>query len=313
MSMVVGIKPGPNSKDTWNEEQLRIDTEHTAIYTVIMTNGAGLSGGLNESARENTVANVLGVPKIGTDSPILPGASCIDRDITEVGPATWEVTAVFSNKVRKATEAFDGDTEKEPWDLEPTWNWTSETIEVPMTYEVALPGEDPRAITASTGEPLGQLTKPISVPILTIRRAELAFDKNKILQFTNHTNSSSFWDADDESVLCASITANPEKKYAQKYWMVEYVFKFSPLEEGWKFLAHDEGTFYYSDPEPAGAIYIGGKKLPFGDDAFQQTIGNLDGMGGRNVSGTPAFVEPAYRRYPVANFNSLSLGPWTWA
>lgn len=313
MSMVVGIRPGPGSKDVWNESQLRIDTEHTAVYTVIMTNGPGLTGGLNESARENSVANVPGVPRIGTDSPILPGASCIDRSIDEVGPAVWEVTAVFDNKVRKAAEAFDGGTEKEPWDLEPTWFWGAETIEVPMTYEVPLPGEDPRAITASTGEPLGVLSKPISVPILTIRRAELGFDRSVITSYTNHTNSSTFWDGDLESVLCASITANPEKKYAQKYWMVEYVFKFSPLEEGWKFLAHDEGTFYWSNPEPNGPIYTGGIKKPFGDDAFQQTIGNLNGTGGKNESGIPAFVEPAYRRYPVANFNALNLGPWVWA
>jgi hypothetical protein len=313
MSAVIGLRVGPNSRDTWNDSQLRIDTTHTAIYTVIMTNGVGLTGGLNEAARENTVANVLGVPRIGTDSPILPGAVCVDREINEVGPATWEVTATFDNKVKKAAEAFDGDEEREPWDLEPTWSWGSETIEVPMTYEVPLPGDDPRAITASTGEPLGVITKPISVPVLTIRRAELSFDRSVITSYTNRTNSSPFWDADEEFVLCSSIVANPEKKYAQKYWMVEYVFKFSPLEEGWKFRAHDEGTYYWSDPEANGPIYTGGIKKPFGDDAFQQTIGNLDGFGGRNTTGTPAFVDPAYRRYPTANFNSLSLGPWVWA
>ncbi len=57
-----------------------------------------------------------------------------------------------------------------------------------------------------------------------------------------------------------------------------------------------------------------GAKVPFGDDAFQQTTGNLNGSGGKNTSlTTPVFISPSFNRYKSANFNDLSLGPWSWA
>jgi hypothetical protein len=301
MSAVVGIKLGKGSVDTWSDSEFRINTQHTEIYTVIMTTGLGLSGTFNETAEENLVANVVGVPRIGTESAILPGAFCIQRDINEVGPATWEVTALFDNTVKRADAS---NVDNNPWDLEPEWGWSSENMEVPLTFDI----EDPtRAIQNSAGESLPPISTVITIPVLTIRRAELDFDDSIIDEYTNKRNSTGFWGRAKDTALMASIRATQAKRTTQKYWDVEYVIKFCNLPEGWNVKLLDEGTYYW-----VGGVNTGIKQ-PFGDDAFQQIVGNLNGFGGKNTTSVPAFVDPPFRRYDKADFNTLNLGPWTWA
>lgn len=297
MSLVVGITLGRNGSDSWNDDQLRITTQHTIVYRVVMTTGSGLSGSLDEEASEYDVAQVSGVPPIGAVSSLVPGAYCISRSFDEIGPAVWEVGCVFDNTAKRADEA-----DQDPWDLEPTWKWSSETIEVAMLYDA----DDPTIpITNSAGEQILGATTPVTIPILTIRRFEKPFDESVILNYTNRRNSEIFWGADPDHVVCAGINADPEKRDGIKYWSVEYVFKFNPTEFGWGLRLLDEGTYYL------GEDLDWGERYPFGDSAFQQIVGNLNGMGGKNTSGVPAFVGP-YNRFPAVDFNDLSLGPWTW-
>lgn len=301
MSMVVGINLGRNGRDSWNNDQLRIDTEHTIVYKVIMTTGTGLSGSLDESANEYSVSLVSGVPSIGSLSALVSGAFCINRQFTEVGPAVWDVECTFSNTSKKASEA---NSSNEPWDLDPTWRWSSENIEVPLVFDA----DDPtKAIANSAGESIAGATTVIALPVLTIKRFELGFSDSTIRNYTNRRNEATFWGYDAGKVLCSSITADPEKRDNVKYWGVEYVFKMNTTEYGWDLLLLDEGTYYWSGGSPGSGV-----KVPFGDSAFQQVIGNLNGAGGRNTTTTPEFVGP-YKRYKKADFNSLNLGPWTWA
>lgn len=298
MSMVVGITLGRNGKDSWDDERLRISTQHTIVYKVIMTTGSGLSGSLDEDASEYDVSLVSGVPPIGAVSALIAGAYCIDRDFTEVGPAVWEVACLFDNSVRRADEA-----DQDPWDLEPTWRWSSKTIEVPLMYDA----DDPTiAITNSAGERIIGATTPIIIPVLTIRRFELGFSESVILSYSNRRNEETFWGAAPDHALCAGITADPEKRDGVKYWSVEYIFEFNLTEYGWGLRLLDEGTYYL------GEDLDWGERYPFGDQAFQQIVGNLNGLGGKNTTGEPAFVGP-YNKYKKANFNDLNLGPWTWA
>lgn len=301
MSLVVGITLGRNGRDSWNSDQLRIDTQHSITYKVIMTTGLGLSGSLWESATEYDVSVVSGVPAIGSLSALVAGAYCIERQFNETGPGVWEVECQFSNVNQKASEAQSAN---EPWNLEPTWRWSSENIEVPLTFDA----DDPtKAITNSAGESIAGATTVIALPVLTIRRFEIGFSDATIRNYTNRRNQSTFWGYSAGEVLCSSITAEPERRGNTKYWAVEYVFKMNTTEYGWDLMLLDEGTFYWSGGSPGT-----GTKKPFGDSAFQQVIGNLDGDGGKNLTNTPEFVGP-YKRYKQANFNSLSLGPWTWA
>lgn len=302
MSAVVGIRIGKNATDTWNEKEFRIDTQHTEVYTVIMTTGTGLTGSLWEAAQENTVANVAGLPKVGTASSILPGAFCIQRTFTEVGPATWEVACTYDN-TQKRSDATT--VNNEPWELDPEWSWSFENMDVPLTADAQ---DATRGITNSAGEPLPPTTTPIAITVLTIRRAELDFDDSIIDDYVNKVNDATFWGRGPDKALMAGIQANPARRDNTKYWMVEYVIKFNPLPDGWKFKPLDEGTYYW-----VGGVGTG-VKVPFGDDAFQQVVGNLNGSGGKNTNPlVPAFVDPPYARYDKIDFDTLDLGPWTWA
>jgi hypothetical protein len=302
MSAVIGKRVGINSQETFDLDKLRVNLQHSVVFVVQMTDGVGLAGSPDEDARENEVVLVPGIPAIGAASDIAAGAYCISRTCTEIGPATWEVECVFDNQTIKANES-----NQEPWDITPRWSWSAETIEVPLLFDA----QDPtRPFYNSAGESLPPLTTPETIQVLTITRAELYFDYTQIPNYMNRVNSQGFWGAAANTVLCASISATQERKEQVAYWNVEYQFKFwSNNGEGWKIKLLDEGTYYWS-----GGSKGTGAKVPFGDDAFQQTTGNLNGSGGKNTSlTTPVFISPSFNRYKSANFNDLQLGPWSWA
>lgn len=282
---VVGIRFGVGSNENWNAEKLRVDASHKATYLVRMD---------SETARENSVALVSGVPYIGAPSPVLSGAVCISRTINEVGPNTWEVEAEFSQQYDTEPQ------ETEPWNLDPEWSWSCEQQEEPLLYDAVT--ED--AILNSAGEPLPPISRQIAIPVLTIKRAEASFSGSTILDYVNHVNSGTFWGAPAYTALMADISATQANHEGVGYWEVTYQIKFNLLvTAGWRARLLDHGTYYWS-----GAARGVGRKVPFGDDAFQQVLGNLDGNGYRNDTTTPEFV--VYNRYETADFSTLSLGPW---
>lgn len=285
MSSVLGIRFGVSSSETYNQTERKVDTTHSATYLVQMD---------SETSRENSVALVPGVPFIGMPSPIMPGAYCISRGISEIGPRVWEVEAEFS------TSIDGGEPDDVPsWDRQPEWSWSFETVEEPLLFDAQ---DDTVAITNSALEPLPPVGVPVAIPVLSIKRSELSFSPDTILDYVNKVNSSSFWGAAAGKALMAGISANQKKEQGFTVWDVSYTIKFKMDTHGWKLRLLDQGTYYWS-----GAVGSS-QKIPFGDDAFQQVVGNLDGSGGKNSTTTPEFV--TYERYDSSDFNTLDLGPW---
>jgi hypothetical protein len=302
MSACFGPRIGINGSETINLDNFRVNVEHSMTYVVVMTTGPGLTGSRDSLAREDQVLLVPGVPALGAASEIAPGAFCNRRSPVEIGQGVWEVECTFDNTALRPNEM-----NQEPWDLTPTWQWSAETIEVPLIYDA----QDPtRPILNSAGEQLPPLTTPESVPVLTISRAELYFDHIQIQSYMNRVNSQPFWGWSANQVLCSEITAQQQRKDTTRYWQVEYRFKFwYNGGEGWRIKLLDEGTYYWT-----GGTKGTGTRRPFGDDAFQQVTGNLNGSGGINTSlSTPVFITPAFNRYQSVDFNVLGLGPWSWA
>ena len=286
MASVLGIRFGVSSTDTYNADKQRVDTTHRATYVVQMD---------SESARENSVANVAGVPRIGTPSPIMLGAYCVSRDISEIGPKTFEVEAEFSTNIEGGNQPDD----RKPWDRTPEWSWSFETTEEPMLTDAQ---NNSKAIANSALEPLPPVTQLVAVPVLQIKRTELSFNGQTILDYVNRVNSSAFWGASANQALMAGINASQKQFDSFRVWEVTYTIKFKVDTYGWKLRLLDQGTYYWS-----GAVGTS-QKIPFGDAAFQQVVGNLNGSGGENTTTTPSFV--TYNRYDDANFNNLKLGPW---
>lgn len=287
MSYVAGVRIGINTNQSWNEDQFRIENDRTKVYVVVMDDPA---------AEEDDVASVSGVPPIGSYDSIV-GGFAKERSFTEIAPGVWEVSVTFDNTF-KQPENTGPDLDVEPWDMEPTWSWSSETIEVPA-FKDAITGD---AFISSAWEALPPVTRPLTVPVLTIRKAAETFDEGDIEEYTNTTNSTAFWGWAQDKAYMFAINANPEKKGTTKFWRLEYVIKFR--QDKWTIELLDQGT-YYRDPLTLD-------KIPFGDAAFQQVTGNLDGTGFRNDTGTPVFRGP-YNVVGRKNFNLLDIGPYTWA
>ena len=287
MGQLHDIRIGPTSSESWNADKGIIETTHSAVYVVEMD---------EPLAREPDVAQVFGVPNIGHPSPILPGAWCVNRDMEEVAPRWWDVECEFSNSIG-GKEPEDDDTD--PWDLLPSWRWGSETIEEPLLFDA----QDPTlAMVNSAGESLPPITMPITVPVLTIKRIENFFTGDTILSHANRVNSAEFWGAPANKAWLASIEADPRNLNGSRVWDTVYKIRFKMDTYGWVARILDQGTYYWT-----GAVGTS-QKLPFGDDAFQQVLGNLDGTGKKNTTNTPAWV--TRNRLPKVDFNDLNLGPF---
>ena len=286
MAQVHGIRFGVSSDESYDADQGRVIASHQATYVVEMD---------TESQRESTVARVAGVPYIGMPSPILLGAICTKRGIREVGPKTFEVDATFSNDVGSATEPDNGN----PWDRVPEWSWSFETRDKVLTADAQLGS---KAIANSAGELLEPVTVQEALPVLTIKRYELRFDGQTILDYVNKVNSSSFWGAAAGKALMAGINASPKQLDGTRVWQVQYQIKFAIGADGWKLKLLDQGSYYWS-----GAVNAS-DKLHFVDDQFNRVTGNLDGSGNESTSSTPTFVQ--FNQYDDTNFNDLNLGPY---
>jgi len=280
---LAGIRFGVESGSSWNETDRRIEYDHSATYVVQMT---------SESEREPDVLAVTGVPSIGTESPLYAGAWCRSLSVSEVGPLVWEVEASFDDKKGEKPD------DQEPWDRLPKWGWSTEVIEVPMLYDAV---NVQNAIQNSCGDPLPPVTTPRSIPVLTITRKELTFDGLTVDLWTNKTNSTAFWGAGVGEALLSTITANKTKIKETELWEVAYQIKFKTDDDAWKMKILDQGLRHWKGPSH-------NTRVPFGDDAFQQVIGNLDGNGEENTTNTPHFL--TFHKYGEADLNTLDLGPW---
>ena len=71
---VLGVQYGVTSSENFDLEKSRTDASHDAVYVVKMD---------SDTANQDDVAAVAGVPQIGTPSPWLSDAYCISREIDE--------------------------------------------------------------------------------------------------------------------------------------------------------------------------------------------------------------------------------------
>ena len=286
MSQVLGIRFGCNSSETFDEESKQTSQEHEATYVVEMD---------TETQRENDVAGVSGVPWVGMPSPILSGGFCAGRTMTEVGPKIWEVTASFK------TSSKSKPSDEPPWQTQPSWSWGFEVVELPI-HEDAMEFDKP--IHNSAGERFPTVTSPVALPVLTITRVEVSFSPDIIMDYVNYVNSAPFWGADTIQALMTGISASPQVIKDLDVWNVTYVIKFN-LHPNWLLRLLDFGHYSLGAPDDDG-VY---QKVPFGDAANQQILGNLDGHGNKlGQDDSPVFME--FNRYPFTDFNDLNLGPW---
>lgn len=293
---VYGPRLGVSDRNSWNDQDARIENSHDAIYTVVTD---------DYEASPATIKALQGVPYIGQPSPFKPTSICVGVDATEIAPGVWDVVGQYSNNVVNKPSDEQGDSSDEsnqPWDRQPTWSWGSEIVEEPLLFDAIYTF---KPIENSAGEPLPPLTQPVTLPVLRITKWKQTFDGQEILDYTNTVNEVEFWGAAPRCALMSEINADPEEKDGQKYWKVVYVIKFRLKDEyGWTVRLLDQGTWYWDS-----GVKGQGKKIPFSDDTYQQIVGNLNGLGGPAWNDDPVFLDPL-NRYQELDWSSLDLGPW---
>jgi len=229
-----------------------------------------------------------------TDIPTILTEISLDRDVQV--RRRWIADLSFEELAISETP----ESGSPPDSLIPEWSWSAETIDKDWFIDA-----DGNQIATSAGEQIA-LAMPLAIPVLTIERYEASFDPSVIIDYMNHRNSSPFWGADEDQVICAAIEDRKDTHVVfggQFYRKVRYVFKFAvpfieEVLEGWTDVLIDRGTFYKDS---------NGNKLHFKVGAGE-TTGNLDGHGGKATDGQ-YFVQRV-NRFPPADFNDLYLGPF---
>lgn len=267
------------------------------VYIVKPSNG---ESACNMDEEDAMAAN--GVPSLRS---IINNAYCISKSAVEVDSLNgiWEVTCNFDSKIADATTLDASDNPVK-------WSWSVEEIEKVITRD-AVDGE---AIANSVGEPL-ILTRPVSIPVLTITKLKTSFDPDEIMDYCNHVNSTAFWGAPVDCARLASISDEESDYNGGGYRKVTYTIKFDleidydGLQLGWSAQLLNHGTFYWQeDGANPGNPIVPRVPIPFKARGDQVT-GNLTLTGLALSSALPA-VYRVFKRYPRAELNDLDLGPF---
>ena len=289
MSSIVGQKYNSYSGgDKHNESKRRVTTSFEITYFI-----QGEAG--------DDPASILATEDLPSIGNTLHGAPCRSRDVTEVDSDQhyWSVDCVF-----------DEESSTKDLYLEPKWRWDFETVDEVLEFDPVTG----RPITNVMMEKL-YTASPVAIAVLNIEQYQNVFIPSTIFSFVNHVNSAPFWGAMPGYALMAGIRDQesgidredfPNLRYMRK---VQYVIKFKVA--GWMIQLLNVGTIRNPDDEGSTAPSKPQSCIDANGNPIQQMLGS-DGI--PLPTGTFPSIENGgwllFNKYPVANFNALSLGPW---
>lgn len=227
-------------------------------------------------------------------------ATCTGKRAEEIDYRLWRVSCTFSTLGSKSDDGSGQGLSAIDLD------WSVEELEEVVTRdteEIHPISGKLKIIQNSVNEPLiTTINKPI--PVLTIRRLEINFNPNTILEYCSHVNSETFWDAPPKCALMWGPTAKEKEVEGTTLWDVTYIIKFNMLKNpdtgeprGWVRYLLLQGTKHRK--------VAGGPIKPYLLNGVPTTC-NL------NRDGTVNTGEPLYddwNVYESIDFNNLNLGP----
>lgn len=300
MPLLVGEKDGTNNAELALLTKHNLPTSRLTfqrVYQVIAD---------SSDQNEGQILSTIGIPflyqKVGN-------AFCVKKSGQEIKtvkhPQTgvltifWEVTCSFDSNP-DAEEAETTPTEKRP-----KIRWYSENEEEVLERDAVTNAP----IITVPGEQI-LITHPVAIAILEIKRFEMfPFNPDTIFNYENHVNSQPFYNAPIGSALMASIEADETIVDGERYIAATYRIKFKIRKDSegaiqpdtWKAQPLHQGTKYFPIHGAPAKVYT--------DENGNPTTINL------NVDGTklptdfpPVFL--SFNRFPLVDFNTLSLGPY---
>lgn len=296
MPTIVGVLPDGQGSVNYDDFDKAVNTDHRLSILMRTTQAAG--------EREAAVIAGCGVSlgdlwASGSEADSKARCTRIDaRELSDFGTyGYWVAECLFSSKGSPESE----DDTKPPEQRTPEWRWSFEQEEVVIPKDVIT--DVP--LTNSVGEPL-ILTAPVPIPVLNIRRYNVDFDPQTILDYGGRVNSVAFWGADPKAALMAGITDEPVDVDGRTLRLNNYTIKFGmalPTED-WTVDLLDHGTKFFE----IGAVST---LTDFATKQGNPTTGNLNGLGFALPAGAP-LVYLNRNRFRQANFNDLKLGPNNW-
>lgn len=266
----------------------------------------------NKGENEDDIMVAAGIPPLRSLSN---GAFLISKTPREVSASAlvWELACQYDSRVDVASLSGEFGARRDV-----DWTWGAEKTEKVLQQDAI----DKRPIVNGVGEPL-IITAPIAIPVLTITRIQDNFQPSIIIDFLNHTNSSTFWGAPKGTALMADIRDEPVDIDGTMKRRVSYVIKFDLSLDpetgeylGWSVSLLNHGTKYWNPTSATGLGLVDDYSV-FLDLNKNPTTGNLTSEGGNlaipfhkklPLGNDPEYLK--YNRFPEANFNSLQLGPF---
>jgi len=260
----------------------------------------------NTAETESSILGTTGVPALysavgGTTICSRRSAKETHRvrhPVTAAATSLWEVDCTFDS------QSLDDESSKDPEDRTPKVRWYGEEEEEVLEKD-AITG-DP--VETKWGEPL-IITAPQVRPILEVQRYEAPpFDPNINLNYANHVNSAAFYGAPAGTALLLPVEAQEEVVEQTKLISATYRVKFKIKKDGgalkaWAWKAEVLHHGFRFDPGDGGPIRT------YTDERGNPATINLDADGKKIADGgAPYYL--SFNRFPSANLNDLSLGPF---
>lgn len=185
----------------------------------------------------------------------------------------------------------------------PTVRWHSERMEIACTYD-----RDGKIIANVIGDPFDPpLTRPYTIPIVTIQRTLAEFDPSWIFGFQDHVNDGDWMGFPAGTVLCKELTG--DRTWNNDFgwlWQQTLVFGFRPIrastdgnliEAGWSELILNTGL----REKVAGVI----RKVVDDDGSPVSTPVPLTSKGKYDPEDEQGFLQ--FDLYPTADFAFFEL------
>lgn len=294
MGAVLGIQEGSfDHSETLEKEEKHWKTSASQSREFLV-----LADYLEES--EESLLRSAGLPTLkGRDGNLTCKGLNIRESSVVLHPATGELTSLYTIAAEYDSEERD---DEDPLEMEPTIRWTSERYEEEATHDAV---EQDKPIATVPGEPI-LVTSPHSLAVLSYSRYEpWPFDYQKILQFVDSVNESSFGNAPPKCVYMDGIDADQEvfeidgKKVPFAHVTYRFKFKMSDTQENsWVAKILHQGTLYFPEDSQTPKIWTD-------DDVNTGTV-NLDADGHiLPADQPPVFLE--FNLFKVRNFNQLGI------
>lgn len=264
---------------------------------------------------QHTEDEILACPNLPGLYALLRGCRCRKREAIELRTHAKLYAADLDFDSR-----LDGENEDQqpPENRTPEWSWGGEKIQEVVEFDAIQkgPNDKPLRIATKAGDQI-IMTRPRTIPVLTIVRYQLSFSPDIYGTHVDHVNKTPFWGAPARSALLdivsdVGVTVSDAEGKPVKRRQTTYTVKFNNQRDvegniiGWAGYVLHQGEHYLVTAEEA-------ERRKFKDSDQRPRIGNLAADGTKlsdedNEAGN--FDWLTFYPFPEVELNALTLGPF---